>query len=544
MRSVALMCVLFLAAAVRSLVLPSPEQFAFFQDDDPKEDVGTVFMSGKNSKLPQKIAIIGSGITGATAAYNLREGFRTRLPADQQPSITVFERNLIVGGRITQAFAYGDPRYPVDTCAATYSLSDSCISTTLLDIGLTTQQLEGAKPDSGFGVWNGKELVGFVEEDGFREPEFWSPFRTAKWFQRYGNAPWNLSEAVSTVRLSFDILLDARLPSTGGESNLTAAIEAADLNGYVQDFFCSGDDRTFPDGSKGSLFVEEVAYAAERERFFASVLELNVLEYVLSYETARPVSVQGGNLRLIDRLLRLSTDDIRINTDVLKLERLNDNKTGLTSLSSRGGLPIVETFDTVIVATSLELANITFEPLLPNVPGLKQEYKNSFVTHFTTPGGLNASYFNMNETMPQNILTTVSIDDVFDGIDLPFFSLTLLREITPPGATRATESLFKLVSREEIPDADIERFLALPADSNQTLITWIDRQPLPRSVPVYEVKEDTCIEILEEIEIAPSVYYAGGGEQVVASAEFGCRMGQNSANLILDKGRDTGARSE
>lgn len=60
---------------------------------------------------PMRIAIIGSGITGATAAYNIYEEFR--LKRSPQPEITVYERNPIIGGRFTQAYAFDDPQYPV-----------------------------------------------------------------------------------------------------------------------------------------------------------------------------------------------------------------------------------------------------------------------------------------------------------------------------------------------------------------------------------------------------------------------------------------------
>lgn len=39
---------------------------------------------------------------------------------------------------------------------------------------------------------------------------------------------------------------------------------------------------------------------------------------------------------------------------------------------------------------------------------------------------------------------------------------------------------------------------------------------------------------MENFEIAPNIFYAGGGEQVNTSAEFGCRMKRNAAVLISD----------
>lgn len=106
----AFVAVILFALHVQTLVLPDFEQIALrlFEgdaDEAPQED-----RSCSNS-----IAIIGSGISGAIAAFKLYEGYRRKALPNQQPCITVFERNPIVGGRITEAFMYNDPSRPVDT---------------------------------------------------------------------------------------------------------------------------------------------------------------------------------------------------------------------------------------------------------------------------------------------------------------------------------------------------------------------------------------------------------------------------------------------
>ena len=240
-------------------------------------------------------------------------------------------------------------------------------------------------------------------------------------------------------------------------------------------------------------------------------------------------------MRLIDRLLRLAEADIRLDLEVKQIEVLPGQPITVTSGLPGRGPRVEEKFDIVVIANSFELANITFDPPLPDLTGSKQIYKDSFVTHFTTESQLNATYFNRDEAMPQNILTSESVDDVlFGGEEPPFFSLTLLRRVTPPNDSSRSENLFKLVSREEIPVAEIQRLLTAPKDNSKAVITWIDRQPLPRSVPVIQVDSETCVDVWQQIEIVPGIFYAGGGEQVIANAEFGCRMGVNAANLVLD----------
>lgn len=148
MAALALVLGLFFAVHVRSLVVPGPEQIAVFENVISREEVAVAYEEDR--KYPEKIAIIGSGITGAVTAFNLREGFRTR--TREQPSITVFERNPVVGGRITQAYAFDDKAYPVDTCASYFALTDACIAGSLADVGLIPALLDAFVPRAGIGV--------------------------------------------------------------------------------------------------------------------------------------------------------------------------------------------------------------------------------------------------------------------------------------------------------------------------------------------------------------------------------------------------------
>ncbi len=159
------------AILAKAFVLPDVEQLTLTEGLSEKlvgEDIQT------EETCSKKVAIIGSGITGAVAAFRLYVNYRRQASPDQRPCITVFERNSIVGGCITQAYIYDDPRMPIDTCAETFAAGDQCIASSILDVGLTPEIEAVSRPLAGVGVWNGMELVGPVDEDGFRGTEFWS----------------------------------------------------------------------------------------------------------------------------------------------------------------------------------------------------------------------------------------------------------------------------------------------------------------------------------------------------------------------------------
>ena len=542
METLAILLAFSLVVHVRAAFLPKPAQF-FLSSDDNAGSTAKESPEPQNEKdLPKKIAIIGSGITGAVTAFTLSEGYRSKVPPDQRPAITVFERNSIVGGRITQSYAFNDPRFPVDTCVATFSIQDGCIAQQVTNVGLVTELLTIMRPVAGTGVWDGEKLVGFVEENGFRNPVGFSPFKTAKWYERYSSTPWDFAQNVTDIRLKFDMLLPVTAGAPGdqpvdpGRTNLSKELEMTGLQDYDQNLFCFDRHLDYPDEEKAGKFANEVIYSGLRERFFDDVFGFNALSFYLGFESESPSSVRGGNLQLIERLLKLSTLDVRTATEVQKIERQGGNNIQITAVPVSGGEPSVEQFDRLIIASSLELGNLTFEPPLEDLPGLEQDYSDSFIIHFTTASKLNATYFNQTGTMPQNLLTTYYAEEDKD-IRPSFFSLTLIGQVTNPDEPSRVENLYKLVSREEIPYNEIEKYLTEPEECCRPVISWIDTEAQPKSVPIAAGGLDGgCRTTLEKFEIAPGIYYAGGGEQVIASAEMGCRFGANSANLVLNGG--------
>ncbi|KAK5119490.1 hypothetical protein LTR85_007590 [Meristemomyces frigidus] len=502
----------WLAFCSSAFALPSAFQSplaalsAFEESDVPYNASEGLPTDGK----PLRIAIIGSGITGAAAAYNIYEQSRTK--RTPQPAITVFERNPIIGGRFTQAYAFNDPRYPVDTCAATFSLGDQCILASATGVGLMTMPAP-VPMRAGTGVWDGKLFVGFVEADGFRTPLAWSFFRKLKWFQRYGATPTRLANNATTARQQLFQLLPlvaAPMPGVQAKKNLRQEVAASGLLPIVEGTLCSlGDPSAGIDcaGGKERLFVEEVCNAGARERYLGNL--------------GQQSAIVGGNLRLIDRLLALSRATIRLNTTVRSLE--GDEGSASWLLDSvdkpegpgRPGTSSRDEFEIVILASSLSLANVTFTPKLARQPGLQQLYTDSYVTHCTTSRTLNGSTFGRPVGMPQNVLTSPALRAPYT--EPPFFSLTLVKQILRTDSQgrpmQPQQNLYKLVSRGGLSDDVIASYVARDmlqegGTSEAPLITWIDRQRLPASV----LTIDDFDELLEGIEIAPGVIYAGGGE--------------------------------
>lgn len=498
-----------------ALVLPSLPQLPLWLDagdNEPKPDPNS----------PKSIAIIGSGITGSTAAFNVFELFR--LTPNEQPTITIFERNPIIGGRLTSAQVYNDPRLTIDTCAATFSPQDQCIASTAGQVGLTP--VSSPLQPEGTGVWDGEKFRGFVEDDSFRNPAGWSFYKKLRYYRRYGDAPWRLNAAVSDARLRFTQLLNVAVAQPNQVQpvrNLARTVKKMGLDEVVTQDVCSSG-RLNCANSSDAKFLSEVVEAGARERFFQDYGQVNTLDTLFGYETQMPISIQGGNIRLLDRLIKLSGANLRLGATVTQV--LEEPGAGWQIYYTEDGPkgPVKDTllFDRVIIAAPFGTTDLKIDSAITDKPGLDLKYKDSFVTHFTTPKSLNGSFFG-KDAMPQNVLTTA----INATSPPPFFSLTLVGRLQNMKEKRM-EALYKIVSERMITDEELGMYVEQDvSDPTTPVITWIDRQPLPLSVPFAEPNQT----LLQDFEIAPGLIYAGGGEQIAATAEFGCRLGTNAARL-------------
>lgn len=472
----------------------------------------------------QRIAIIGSGIVGASAAYTLAENARQNSQAPPI-SITIFEQNAIIGGRITATKIFDQEELTIDTCAATFNnVLDTCVLRLASETGLVTALV--AAVDNGTAIWNGEEIVGLIEDTGFRDLEAASMFKRARFEQRYGRIP--LFNHRTTTQAFYGSLGVARFTS------LEEEVRFGQLNESLVRGACEGTGVLCDAGAESELYLRELVEAGVRDRFFGDYDELNELNSVLGLADENGlISIDGGNLRLIDRLIKLSNARLRLNSRVKYLSHDPSRKWSVGfKIVGRPGQSVQE-FDSVIIAAPLSLSGLKDFPGAMMVPEL--QFADTVVTHFTTKWNLNATYFGTGLPMPQTILTSATANKNGNRADVPFFSLRLLDEFIQPfnssGGPDRFQKLYKIVSSQNISLADITQFLEPrdEQDKGMPAITWMHREYLPNSVP----RLDRAIKIQGNISIADGLFYAGGGAQVADTVEFGCRMGTNAAKLVI-----------
>ena len=133
-------------------------------------------------------------------------------------------------------------------------------------------------------------------------------------------------------------------------------------------------------GARGDRWRREVIEAGVRDRFFGDADELNELNSVLGLSSETGLSsVDGGNLRLVDRLTKLSGAQLLLGSKVTAIE-LDHKKQWIITAAVDGSEKGIA-FDKVIIAAPLSLADITvsLEITAPLI-----DFADTVVTHFTS----------------------------------------------------------------------------------------------------------------------------------------------------------------
>ncbi len=134
--------------------------------------------------------------------------------------------------------------------------------------------------------------------------------------------------------------------------------------------------------------------------------------------------VDGGNARLIERMINISGADLRLNSTVRGITSGDAHRYRLSIASPTPYMnpadKVHSEYDIVILAFPLREGNINLNVSdfsgrrLTSDFSTPQLYAESHVTHFSTSATISAAYFNssLNASIPDDLLTTAESDDI------------------------------------------------------------------------------------------------------------------------------------
>lgn len=555
--------------------VPVSRKASYFEADEPS------YKHKASQGRTRKIAIIGAGPSGTSAAYFLKHA-QDRITSGNfsyqgdKLDITIYERNTKVGGRTGIVYPYDDSsRDPIELGASIFADVNLNLRRAVKDFSLETGAHTGLSGQ--MGVWDGQQFL--FEGD---QSSWWT---SAKFFLRYGYSAIT-TEAVVKKQLAYFLglyrpsFLHSRSQGKEGESisgypwksieDLAEAINATSLVSTTGMQF-------FKEKRVSELFIEEMVEAATRVNYAQDTDQIHGFGALVSLAASGATGVKDGNYRIFEEFAHRSgarlltgvegqvTGIVKFNAvarptrDPLQLGDKSDTQVQwyIGTKSGEG-----EVYDAVIIATPWHNSDITLLNTPERVKG--KPFVHLHVTLLTTSRpSPNPEYFGLGsqDVVPTTILTSdesvrrasekkkpsdgepqdpgqepsLSSDRELKKPNLEFFSLNYLRSISPsntstsftsksdsgPDSSKDKEYVVKIFSHAPISDSLLDRLFGMSS------ISWVRRHEWDS----YPYLNPTSR--FPRIQVDENLYYSNAMESLVSTMETSTVSAKNTVALLL-----------
>eukprot|EP00898_Chlorokybus_atmophyticus_P007516 jgi/Chlat1/7766/Chrsp66S07228 len=373
-----------------------------------------------------RVAVIGSGIGGSSAAFFVREALGNKAAID------VYEASETVGGRVASVNFAAEI---FEAGASIIHQRNEYMKRFSKLLGLQEGVPQGVAGQ--VGIWDGNSFV--YQDSGWG---WWDALRL--WW-RYGNSLFRVGSATQQTLDGFCRIYELQKQGVAYESvqELLIALDLYDLTQLRLDAWLQGAEIGAPDN-----FVVELATAMTRNNYGQNVT-LNALAGAVVLSASRDAvwRVQGGNQQVPTGLLDRANATINLSTRVTAITQLpasdvNPLSKYIVEYSKDGSVSFVE-YDAVVVAAPLESAAIRLDlPQKSDIPD--RSYQRTVATFVR--GLMNPAYFRLKGDLPAFVVTE-------EIPELPFLSVNVLKKGSVPGA----HSVYKLFSRELLSNAVLDK---------------------------------------------------------------------------------------
>ncbi|XP_066234140.1 prenylcysteine oxidase 1 [Saccopteryx leptura] len=451
---------------------------------------------------PEKIAIIGAGIGGTSAAYYLRQKF------GKDVKIDLFERGE-VGGRLATLPVLGKEYESGGSVIHPLNLH---MKRFVKDLGLSTVQSSGGLT----GISNGKTLV-------FEESS-WFIINIIKLIWQYGFQSLRLHMWVEDILDKF-----MRIYRYQSHDYAFSSVESL-LHSLGGDDFLGLLNRTLLETLQkagfSEKFLNEIVAPVMWVNYGQST-DLNgfVGAVSLTGTDSGLWAVEGGNKLVCSGLLQASKGNL-ISGSVMYIEektrtKEKRNPTEMYEVVYQTGAETRSDFyDIILVATPLnqKMSNITFLNFDPPIEEFHQHYKQ-IVTTFIK-GKLNSTTFS-SKALDNFDLSTILITDNSDLFINSIGIVASVREDNNPQLSTDEAYVWKTFSKEPLTK---EQILKLFLSSDYTVKRkWL-------AYPFYKPPEKCPSIILHD-----RLYYLSGIECAASAMEMSAIAAHNAALLAYHR---------
>jgi len=322
-----------------------------------------------------KLAVIGAGIGGCSAAYFARK----YLPDSK---VTVYEMGNRVGGRV---LTFKGEKMKIEIGAAFFNPTNKIVCNLVDEMGLKVKKLEESRD---IAVWNGTKII-------FKSSQqmFYSMLKLFKYKFSVPKLLFLLREANGKIKK----LYKKEKPAEFWELFESIGLDKWYKMGFDQILVEMGIDRKFID--ELITPITRIIYSQN-----AGLGGFAGLSSLLGVYGESMYSLKEGNDVLPRKLLEASESNVKLGSKVKSIQKTSN---GSFRVLVGDNAPV---FDGVIVAAPLEGADITFEGIAKQWQA--REYQKIYIK--LMKGVVNLRYFNLETStkLPSIILTSKEADPI------------------------------------------------------------------------------------------------------------------------------------
>ncbi|KAI0050817.1 FAD/NAD(P)-binding domain-containing protein [Auriscalpium vulgare] len=470
------------------------------------------------ARAPSRIAIIGAGAGGSSAAFWLAKAKERH---GLNIEVDIYEKDSFIGGRSTTVHPYGDSSFEaIELGASIFVDINKNMWRASDEFNLTRYYL--GDDMSSLGLWDGKDFL-FTTGSWRGTLGGWVDNIKALW--RYGYyAPTNTDKLVKNIT---DNYVNIYGPDTPIWPNMSDVVNAFDWGTAVSQL----GSEYFLSRGISERFTYELIDAATRVNYAQPVETLHGLATLCSLATGGAAGIERGNWRVFENFVQLSGAKLLLNTTVSAIDRESSAK--FTVTSDRG----TASYSSVILAAPFHTASISLPSGLADlIP--QQPYMTLHVTLLsTTAPAPNPAYFGLapGAHVPGNIYSTPGVARKL-GDTLEFNSISFLTKLRKEGAEKGTAYVGESGKEEWIvkvfsPKAVSDEWLA---DLFMGQVGWVLRkefQPYPALKPSPS---------FPPVRLDRGLFYVNAFEPLLSTMETETIAARNVVDLLLHEEFDSG----
>ncbi|KAJ4197635.1 hypothetical protein NW767_001124 [Fusarium falciforme] len=489
----------------------------------------------------KNVAIIGAGAAGSSAAYYLQ---RYAEEENLAVNITIFEKTGRIGGRSLTVPAYGDESLPIELGASIFVGVNAILYNATERFQLPVSEPQRLEKGDITAIWDGINFVYQTEEGS---SQWWD---LAKLFWKYGLAPYKAKKIVDSMLEQFLQLYEPPYFPFKSLTQRAQEMGMTELTGIT-------GEQGLAQWDINPRFSREILQAATRVNYASNLAYIHGLETLVSFATDGAVSVETGNWRIFEELVRASGSTIYRNTTVASIEAAQ-KKTETSSpkyvISTRDANSQEATpeeygvaFDNIILANPWQFGNIkagegVLDRQIDEIP-----YTKLHVTLFTSPLKLSPEFFGLKpgSKAPSSVYTTLREDEEpkkgAEGVgSTGFYSVSTLKSVINP-KTEKLEYAYKIFSPQPVTAEFLSSLLGTKIPDQIISAKGEDKdadtfEPISWYYPhvFYSYPQELPRVTFEDPIVGDGVYYTSGIESFISTMETSALMGKNVARLVAD----------